>query len=116
MGEEFGDGLGSDQAAPGMTTSAALMPSPLTPPGTGGGTQSTGAAARMPMAGPMMPMHAMNAAAKNDGQGIKRDPVIFAERPLYEPAEGVDQVFGAPPEIESEEPPFGDGGAEAASR
>lgn len=112
----IGDGLGGDSAAgPGMTTSPALMPSPLTPPG--GGSQNN-SVTRVPMAAPMMPMMPMAARGTqgdNDNNGTKRDPVIFAERPLYEPPEGVEQVIGARPEIESEEPPFGTGTEAAAN-
>lgn len=111
----IGDGIGGDGAAgPGMTTSPALMPSPLTPPGTGSQNNSV---TRVPMAAPMMPMMPMaarGAQADNDNS-TKRDPVIFAERPLYEPPEGVEQVIGARPEIESEEPPFGTGTETAAN-
>jgi len=111
----IGDGLGAASAAgPGMTTSPALVPSPLTPPG--GGAQNN-SATRVPMTAPMMPMMPM-AARGSQGQNdnaTKRDPIIFAERPLYEPPEGVEQVIGARPEIESEEPPFGADG-EAAGR
>ncbi len=60
-----------------------------------------------------MPMAAA-AGQQGDGKSTKRDPVIFAERPLYESPDGVEQTIGARPEIESEEPPFGDGTAEAA--
>ena len=112
MGGGIGDGTGHDAAAPGMTTSPALMPSPLTPPGTGPGSQTTTATARVPaMMPPMMPM--AGAGQQGEGKTTKRDPVIFAERPLYETPEGVEQTIGARPEIESEEPPFGDGAAES---
>lgn len=95
---------------PAMTTSAALMPSPLTPPAsnTSASSNST-AAARAPMM-PMMPMMPMAGMGNQGGQADKtttRDPVIFAEGPLYEPPTGVEQNFGAPPAIETEEPPFG---------
>lgn len=114
-GGGIGDGIGGDGAAgPGMTTSPALMPSPLTPPGTGSQNNSV---TRVPMAAPMMPMMplARGAQADNDNS-TKRDPVIFAERPLYEPPEGVEQVIGARPEIESEKPPFGAGSTESDGR
>lgn len=112
-GDGIGDTPGTDAAAPGMTTSAALLPPPLTPPGTGTSASSTTSAARVPAMMPMMPM-AGAAAQQGAGTAAKRDPVIFAERPLYESPEGVEQTIGARPEIESEEPPFGD--AEAVGR
>ena len=55
---------------------------------------------------PMMPLAGAGAGQGSD-KTTKRDPVIFADRPLYEPADGVEQVFGAPPRIETDEPPFG---------
>ena len=114
MSGGIGDGPGTDAAGPGMTTSPALLPSPLTPPGTGPG-QQTAATARVPaMMPPMMPM--VGAGQQGEGKTTKRDPVIFAERPLYESPEGVAQTIGARPEIESEEPPFGDSAAEASGR
>ena len=116
FGDMGGDGIGEEpgnDAAPGMTTSAALLPPPLTQPGTGPSAQSA-AAGRVPAMMPMMPMAAGAAAQQGAGNTTKRDPVIFAERPLYETPDGVEQTIGARPEIESEEPPFGE--TEAAGR
>ena len=41
-------------------------------------------------------------------RGAKRDPLVFPETKLFEPARGVEQNFGANPAIESDEPPFGE--------
>lgn len=112
-----GGGLGDPggAAGPGMTTSPALMPNPLNAPGSGPGSQNNNVT-RVPMTAPMMPMMPMaGRGAAGDDKSTKRDPAIFAERPLYEPPEGVDQVIGARPEIESEEPPFGTGTQAAAN-
>jgi hypothetical protein len=86
-----------------MTTSSALQPSGLTPPNA---ASASAAGSRMPMM-PMMPMHGMHGNKGEGGAGSKRDPIIFPESKLYEAPEGTEQTFGANPEIESEEPPFG---------
>jgi hypothetical protein len=114
VGDIGGAGIGGDTTVgAGMTTSPALLPSPLAPPGTG---SQNNTATRVPMAAPMMPMMPMagRGAQGDNADTTKRDPVIFAERPLYEATEGVEQVIGARPEIESEEPPFGTGTEAAA--
>jgi len=87
-----------------MTASSALNPSALSAPGAAP-TASTGAGAGRMM--PMMPMHGMNQGQGAQGKSTKRDPVIYPESALHEPPKGVEQIFGANPEIESEEPPFG---------
>lgn len=84
-----------------MNTSSALQSSSLQAPGSGSPTSAAGS--RMPMM-PMMPMHGQKQAA---GEGTKRDPAIFPEDKIYDAPQGVEQTFGAIPEIESEEPPFG---------
>jgi hypothetical protein len=93
---------GLEEPVTPMNGSSALMPSALPPAGAPASAAS--AASRMPMM-PMMPMHA--AQRDKDGATTKRDPVIFPESKIYEPPQGVEQTFGAIPEIESEEPPFG---------
>ncbi|EHB48793.1 hypothetical protein MycrhDRAFT_5634 [Mycolicibacterium rhodesiae JS60] len=119
LGGDFGGGLGGGGGGgmdPGMTTpagietpvtpmttSSALQPNGLTPPG---GAAASSAGSRMPMM-PMMPMHGMHGNKGEGGEGTKRDPIIFPESKLYEAPEGTEQTFGANPEIESEEPPFG---------
>ncbi len=124
---DFGGSGGFDPGAidetangptPAMTTSAALTPSPLTPPATNNATSSTAAAARAPMMPmmPMMPMAGMGNQGAQDDKSNTRDPVIFAEGPLYEPPTGVEQTFGAIPAIETEEPPFGTAEADASAR
>jgi hypothetical protein len=94
---------GLETAVIPMTTSSALQPSGLTPPG----TAASGAGNRMPMM-PMMPIHGMHGRKDEGGPGSKRDPVIFPESKLYESPHGTEQTFGANPEIESEDPPFGE--------
>lgn len=87
-----------------MNGSSALQASALQAPG--GGSPSAAGPGRMPMMPPMMPMHGAQ-GNKGSGEPTKRNPAIFPEGKLYEGPEGVEQVFGAIPEIESEEPPFG---------
>lgn len=86
-----------------MNGSSALQASALQAPG--GGSPSAAGASRMPMM-PMMPMHGAQ-GNKGSSEATKRNPAIFPEGKLYEGPEGVEQAFGAIPEIESEEPPFG---------
>lgn len=112
----FGGGGGGGMDA-GMTTpaglegpvtpmngSSALQASALQAPG--GGSPAGAAGSRAPMM-PMMPMHGMHGNKQGEGSSTKRDPAIFPEDKLYEGPQGVEQTFGAIPEIESEEPPFG---------
>ncbi|MDZ7883575.1 MAG: hypothetical protein U5N53_11970 [Mycobacterium sp.] len=87
-----------------MNTSSALQSSSLQAPG--GGSPTSAAGSRMPMM-PMMPMHGMHGQKQGAGEGINRDPAIFPEGKIYDAPQGVEQTFGAIPEIESEEPPFG---------
>lgn len=87
-----------------MNGSSALQASALQAPG--GGSPSAAGPGRMPMMPPMMPMHGAQ-GNKGSGEATKRNPAIFPEGKLYEGPEGVEQAFGAIPEIESEEPPFG---------
>lgn len=87
-----------------MNTSSALQSSSLQAPG--GGSPTSAAGSRMPMM-PMMPMHGMHGQKQAAGEGTKRDPAIFPEDKIYDAPQGVEQTFGAIPEIESEEPPFG---------
>lgn len=87
-----------------MNTSSALQSSSLQAPG--GGSPTSAAGSRMPMM-PMMPMHGMHGQKQGTGEGINRDPAIFPEGKIYDAPQGVEQTFGAIPEIESEEPPFG---------
>jgi hypothetical protein len=91
-----------------MNTSSALQGSALQPP-VGGSPASAAGSSRMPMM-PMMPMHGMHGGNKGSGEGAKRDPAIFPEDKIYDAPQGVEQTFGAIPEIESEEPPFGNAG------
>lgn len=85
-----------------MTTSSALQASPLQPPGTGTPVAST-------MRGmPMMPMMPMHPTQGNSGNTTKRDPAVFPDGKLYEPPTGVEQAYGADPEIELDQPPFGE--------
>lgn len=94
-----------------MNGSSALQASPLQ--GIGGGSPSAAAAAsRMPMM-PMMPMHGARGHNK-DEKSTKRDPAIFPEDKLYDAPTGVEQTFGAIPEIEYEEPPFGTSGTQSS--
>ncbi|KAA1250192.1 hypothetical protein F0Q45_10945 [Mycobacterium simiae] len=86
-----------------MNGSSALQASPLQAPGA---SPAAAASSRMPMM-PMMPMHGAHGGNKGSGETTKRDPAIFPEGKLYEAPVGVEQTFGAIPEIESEEPPFG---------
>jgi len=95
-----------------MNGSSALQASALQAPGGAGG--AGGAGNRMPMM-PMMPMHGMHGNRKSEGESIKRDPAIFPEDKLYDAPQGVEQTFGAIPEIESEEPPFGTAGGAHSS-
>jgi len=88
-----------------MTTSSAVQPSTLQPPATGT-AGAGGAAARTPFL-PFMPMHGLHRNNDNGGEGTKRDPAIFPESPLFDLPKGVEQNYGANPEIVSEEPPFG---------
>lgn len=95
-----------------MNGSSALQASPLQ--GVGGGSPSAAAAAsRMPMM-PMMPMHGARGHNKDEGKSTKRDPAIFPEDKLYDAPTGVEQTFGAIPEIEYEEPPFGTSGTQSS--
>lgn len=87
-----------------MNTSSALQSSSLQAPG--GGSPTSAAGSRMPMM-PMMPMHGMHGQKQGAGEGTNRDPAIFPEGKIYDAPQGVEQTFGAIPEIESEEPPFG---------
>lgn len=94
-----------------MNGSSALQASPLQ--GVSGGSPAAAAAAsRMPMM-PMMPMHGAR-HNKEEGKSTKRDPAIFPEDKLYDAPAGVEQTFGAIPEIESEEPPFGTSGTQSS--
>lgn len=95
-----------------MNTSSALQGSALQAPG--GGSPASAAGSRMPMM-PMMPMHGMHGGNKGSGEGAKRDPAIFPEDKIYDAPQGVEQTFGAIPEIESEEPPFGNAGGSHSS-
>lgn len=90
-----------------MNGSSALQASPLQ--GAGAGSPAAAASSRMPMM-PMMPMHGVHGNNKGQGETTKRDPAIFPEDKLYDGPPGVEQTFGAIPEIESEEPPFGTSG------
>lgn len=120
----FGGGGGGGGMDPGMTTPAGLE-GPVTPMNTSsalqasalqspGGASGAGAAgSRAPMM-PMMPMHGMH-GKKDEESSTKRDPAIFPEDKLYEGPQGVEQTFGAIPEIESEEPPFGTAGGSHSS-
>ena len=95
-----------------MNTSSALQGSALQPPGSGTGAGAAGARPMMPM----MPMHGMHGGGnKGSGDSTKRDPAIFPEDKIYDAPGGVEQTFGAIPEIESEEPPFGNAGGSHAS-
>lgn len=95
-----------------MNTSSALQASALQSPG---GASTAGAAgSRAPMM-PMMPMHGMHGKKDGEDSSTKRDPAIFPEDKLYEGPQGVEQTFGAIPEIESEEPPFGTAGSHSSS-
>lgn len=95
-----------------MNTSSALQGSALQAPG--GGSPAGAAGSRMPMM-PMMPMHGMHGGGgKGGGEGTKRDPAIFPEDKIYDAPGGVEQTFGAIPEIESEEPPFGNAGSHSS--
>lgn len=87
-----------------MNASSALQPSPVSSPSMG--TPPTAASSRMPMM-PMMPMRGAQGRNKGDEGATKRDPVIFPECTLYDAPHGVEQTFGAMPEIDSEQPPFG---------
>lgn len=125
-GGGFGGGGGGGGMDPGTTMpaglegpvtpmngSSALQASALQAPG--GGSPAGAAASRMPMM-PMMPMHGMHGGNKQgDGESTKRDPAIFPEDKLYDAPQGVEQTFGAIPEIESEEPPFGTAGGSNSS-
>ncbi|MCV7145579.1 hypothetical protein [Mycobacterium riyadhense] len=95
---------GLDEAVTPMTTSSALAPSAIP---LAAGPQAASAAGRGGM--PMMPMMPM-APHRGSGDGstsVKRDPKIFPESKIYDPPKGTEQNFGANPEIEAEEPPFG---------
>lgn len=121
----FGGGGGGGGMDPGMTTPAGLE-GPVTPMNTSsalqasalqspGGVSAAGAAgSRAPMM-PMMPMHGMHGKKDGEDASTKRDPAIFPEDKLYEGPQGVEQTFGAIPEIESEEPPFGTAGGSHSS-
>lgn len=96
---------GLDEPVTPMTTSSALAPSAI-PAAAAGASTSTAGASRAGM--PMMPMMPM--AHRGSGEGgasVKRDPKIFPESKIYDPPKGTEQNFGANPEIEAEEPPFG---------
>lgn len=94
-----------------MNGSSALQASPL--PGVGGSPAAGAAVSRMPMM-PMMPMHGARGHNKDEGKSTKRDPAIFPEDKLYDAPTGVEQTFGAIPEIEYEEPPFGTSGTQSS--
>lgn len=94
-----------------MNGSSALQASPL--PAVGGSPAAGVAASRMPMM-PMMPMHGARGHNKDEGKATKRDPAIFPEDKLYDGPTGVEQTFGAIPEIEYEEPPFGTSGTQSS--
>ncbi|MCV7200178.1 hypothetical protein [Mycobacterium angelicum] len=105
-----GGGLGAtmpaglDEPVTPMTTSSALAPSAI--PAAAAGTSTSAAAGRGTM--PMMPVMPM--AHRGSGEGgasVKRNPKIFPESKIYDPPKGTEQNFGANPEIEAEEPPFG---------
>ncbi|PJE03581.1 MAG: hypothetical protein CK429_32770 [Mycobacterium sp.] len=122
-GGGFGGGGGGGGMDPGTTMpagletpvtpmngSSALQASPLQGPGAG--TSAAAAGSRMPMM-PMMPMHGARGHKDGEGETTKRDPAIFPEDKLYDAPTGVEQTFGAIPEIESEEPPFGTSGTQS---
>jgi uncharacterized membrane protein len=93
---------GLEEPVTPMTTSPALVQGtgPIAP---AAGSAGAAAGSRMPMM-PMMPMHGKKDDDKNKR---KRDPNIFPEGRLYDPPVGTLQNFGANPEIDSAEPPFG---------
>lgn len=95
---------GLDGPVTPMTTSSALTPSAI-PPVTAAGTSASAAAGRGAM--PMMPMMPMAHRGSGEGASVKRDPKIFPQSKIYDPPKGTEQNFGANPEIEAEEPPFG---------
>ncbi|MEX7470517.1 hypothetical protein AB4Z39_12495 [Mycobacterium adipatum] len=125
-GGGFGGGGGGGGMDPGTTMPAGLE-GPITPmngssalqasalQAPGGGSPAGAAGSRLPMM-PMMPMHGMHGGNKQgEGESTKRDPAIFPEDKLYDAPQGVEQTFGAIPEIESEEPPFGTAGGSTSS-
>jgi hypothetical protein len=117
LGGSGGGGAGGGEGMDPGTTLPAGLQTPVTPmngssalqanPLQGlGGAGSAAAASRMPMM-PMMPMHGARGHNKGAGESTKRDPAIFPEDKLYDAPQGVEQTFGAIPEIKSDEPPFG---------
>lgn len=95
---------GLDEAVIPMTTSSALTPSSIPPASAASAAAASAGRGGMPMM-PLLPM----APHRGTGEGasVKRDPRIFPEGKIYEPPQGTEQNFGANPEIEAEEPPFG---------
>lgn len=93
---------GMERPVTPINASSALQQSSLPAPGAAA-TAPSGMNSRMPMM-PMMPMH-----GKNDSRhdSTKRDPNIFPEAKIYDPPQGVEQTYGAHPEIALDEPPFG---------
>lgn len=105
-----GGGLGAtmpaglEEAVTPMTTSSALAPSAIPP---ASAAQAAAAAGRGSSMMPMMPMVPPHRGSGEGGASVKRDPKIFPQTKIYDPPKGTEQNFGANPEIEAEEPPFG---------
>lgn len=111
----IGDGLGGAGGGAGAGTVAAGLEEPVTPmttspalvQGTGPVAAAAAPASAAGMRPPMMPMMPPMHGGKGDKDKRKRNPNLFPVGRLYEPPAGTVQNFGANPEIDAEEPPFG---------
>ncbi|MGV0743867.1 hypothetical protein [Mycolicibacterium sp. XJ870] len=103
-GDTLPAGFTGPTVAP-ATASTALSPTAIPSSPTAATTTGT-AASRMPMMPMMPPMHPMGGTGSSSS-GVGRDTRIFPDRKVFEPPSGVEQNFGATPEIQTVSAPFG---------